>query len=300
LPAWILEKAEAKINLSLHVLGRRDDGYHELDSIVAFADVCDLLQLRAAPENSCEYSGPFASQLPSFEDNIIFKAWQQARIILAAHAIELPCVEVKLEKNLPVASGIGGGSADAAAMLRALFKLVEFEISQLELTNLAVSLGADVPVCFAQKSCRMQGIGEIVTPYTIIPALVEIPPSSILIDEKLNPHLREDDGLGGMQIVLVNPNQTCSTEEVFRTLGLSAGQTFSCSHEHWHNDLIAPAITVQPAIQTVLSELKNHFTDVRMSGSGATCFGLGGDVELIAERISKTHPTWWVKAARLG
>jgi 4-diphosphocytidyl-2-C-methyl-D-erythritol kinase len=279
LSVWISEKAKAKINLSLHVRGRRDDGYHELDSIVAFADVSDELQLRPALQNSCVYTGPFAAQLPAFESNIILKVWQQAHIILAMHSIDLPCVEVKLEKNLPVASGIGGGSADAAAMLRAVFKLVEFEISGSELTGLAQSLGADVPVCFLQKPCRMQGIGEVISPYAFAP---------------------QAQGDGGLDVLLVNPNLQCSTANVFSALGLSKGQTHICNHSGPHNDLTNAAIFVQPAIQTVLDELKNYFADVRMSGSGATCFALGDDLKKVAEKISSSHPQWWVKAARLG
>jgi 4-diphosphocytidyl-2-C-methyl-D-erythritol kinase len=272
LSAWILEKAHAKINLSLHVLGRREDGYHELDSVVGFAGVCDVLQVRASLNNSCSVSGPYAAELPDIEDNIIFKAWQQAQVLLAGHGIQLPMVDVKLEKNLPVSAGIGGGSADAAAMLRALFRLVGFEISQSELAGLAQSLGADVPVCFLQKACRMQGIGEIVSPLES-----ELPKS----------------------IVLVNPNVPCSTAEVFKELGLAKGQRHRCGQHDWHNDLTQPALKVQPEILKVLAVLQKACGHAQMSGSGATCFASVGDAARIAEEVSEAHPHWWVWGGNL-
>jgi 4-diphosphocytidyl-2-C-methyl-D-erythritol kinase len=269
---WVFELAKAKINLSLHVLGRRTDGYHELDSHVAFADCGDELWVRPAAENSYIYDGPYAAQLPAFENNIIFKAWQQAKIIVAPHGVALPCVEIKLIKNLPVASGIGGGSADAAAMLRALFKMVAFEISPNELSGLAKSLGADVPVCFKQVACRMQGIGEVVTAFEV--------------------------GPGAQSILLVNPNLPCSTADVFKTLGLVPGQLHKCAQGGMHNDLTEPAVLVQPAIRIVMEVLKNYFKDVRMSGSGATCFAIGENFDAV-EKIQKAHPEWWVKATKI-
>jgi 4-diphosphocytidyl-2-C-methyl-D-erythritol kinase len=205
--------------------------------------------------------------LPDFEDNIIFKSWQQAQMLLAGHGIQLPKVDVLLEKNLPVAAGIGGGSADAAAMLRALFRLVGFEISKAELTGLAESLGADVPVCFLQKACRMQGIGEIVSPLES-----DLPKS----------------------IVLVNPNLPCSTAEVFKELGLAKGQRHRCGQHDWHNDLTQPALIVQPAIVKVLAVLQEACGQAQMSGSGATCFATVGDASQIAQEISAAHPRWWV------
>jgi 4-diphosphocytidyl-2-C-methyl-D-erythritol kinase len=274
---WISERAYAKINVALHVLGRRDDGYHELDSIVAFADFGDELKIHRAEHLQLECHGPFAADVPLGADNIILKAWT----VLSAMR-PIPSVHMSLEKKLPVASGIGGGSADAAACLRGLLRLTEQTLNDDDIASLAKLLGADVPVCFNQKPARMQGIGEIVSALTI-----ELPRA----------------------IVLVNPLQTCATSEVFQNLGLSQGQTnkdaIDLLNPHtWRNDLCEAALKVQPDIANVLVALGKEpsFTAVRMSGSGATCFGL---CKTMAEansawaRLSVKHPDWWVRAAEL-
>ena len=280
--AWIEEKAYAKVNLALHVLGRGADGYHQLDSIVAFADIADEIKLRVGTENSLLVTGPFASLVPTGEDNIIFKALAVAREICAAFGILLPPLEIQLQKNLVVAAGIGGGSADAAATLRAIFRMLKIEITAEQVKTLANRLGADVPVCYHQKPARMQGIGEIISTLTI----------------NLSP-----------AIVLINPLKSCSTQAVFKKLALSNGQSFrnpvnvECAPE-WRNDLTEAAIAVEPEIETVLKSLANepHFSSVRMSGSGATCFGLAAssaEANAAAARLAVRNPNWWVRAASL-
>jgi 4-diphosphocytidyl-2-C-methyl-D-erythritol kinase len=276
LSEWISEKACAKINLALHVLGRRNDGYHELDSVVAFADMGDELKIRRADKLELKCSGPFAVQIPGGSDNIILKAWQVLQGLR-----HIPPVHIELEKNLPVASGIGGGSADAAALLRGMLRLTRQSLGAAEIAALAKSLGADVPVCFHQPA-RMQGIGETISALTI-----ELPHA----------------------IVLINPLQTCSTADVFKNLALKNSQTFRDAIElenppQWRNDLSDAALKVQPVITNVLRALKDDpvFSAVRMSGSGATCFGLcknRAEAHAACARLAVKHPDWWVRAAEL-
>lgn len=270
------ERAAAKVNLSLHVLGRRVDGYHELDSIVAFADVADRLTLTPSDENRLVVSGPFAREVPLGEDNIVWKTW---RFINELHVV--PKVTLQLEKNLPVASGIGGGSADAAAMLRGLLRLSKTTLDEIQIETLARTLGADVPVCYYGKSSKMLGIGE-----TIRTLNIKLPEA----------------------ILLVNPREPCETAAVFKGMGLQLGESNAPAaadddHGLWRNDMTAAAISVQPVIADVLAALKKtDLQSIRMSGSGATCFGLADSLEEVqsaAKLIEAQHPDWWVKPARL-
>ena len=268
----IVELARAKINLSLHVLGRRVDGYHELSSVVAFADIADRLVIAPAEHNVLFVSGPFASDVPLGDDNIIWKAWAHVRALMP-----VPCVAVQLEKNLPVASGIGGGSADAAAMLRGLLRLADVQLDHVQISGLA-AIGADVPVCFVGQACLMEGIGEKIS----------------VLTEQLPPAL-----------VLVNPLVPCATAAVFKVMGLKLGDTRPApARAEWRNDMTAAAIKVQPLILEVLSVLsKSHLSPVLMSGSGATCFGLAPTFEVAeaeARKLAVLYPNWWVRAARLG
>ena len=268
----IIEGARAKINLALQVLGRRSDGYHELDSIVAFADFGDRLEIEPTAQNTLMITGPFAFDVPKGDDNIIWKAWAHLKTLMPA-----PNVSVRLEKNLPVASGIGGGSADAAAMLRGLLRLIGASLSAEQIVGLA-AIGADVPVCFAGKPARMQGMGEKVS----------------VLTEQLPPAL-----------VVVNPLVTCSTAEVFKAMALPLGAMRPASAKAaWRNDMTGAAIQVQPIISDVLSALhKTNLYPVLMSGSGATCFGIARsleDAEAEAASLIAKHSQWWVKAARIG
>ena len=279
----VTETAKAKINLALHVLGRRADGYHELDSVVAFADIGDELVISISDELSLSCGGMFGTELPHDGQNIIIKAWHVLNALFMAKGLVLPKVHAVLTKNLPVASGIGGGSADAAAMLRGLLRLINQELSATEITALSKSLGADVPVCFHETACQMQGIGEIITPLTI-----ELPRA----------------------IVLINPLAACSTASVFTNLALKPGQLHLTpldlnSPSDWRNDMTDAALATQPIIASVLEALKTEpaFSAVRMSGSGATCFGLVASMaqaSAAAARLSVKNAGWWVRAAELG
>jgi len=280
----VIERAHAKINLALHVIGRRADGYHELDSIVAFAGIADVLTISPAACISLEVTGPFADGLlRGDENNIVIAAWRQLDIFSRQKGTAIAPVKFQLEKNLPVAAGIGGGSADAAAALRGLVRYFSLSISPQDLDELALQLGADVPICLVQKTSRMRGIGEIVSPID-----VDLPSG----------------------IVLVNPRIPTPTSKVFESLNLQCGQSFGAGigNDHdiqsWRNDLTAPAVALVPEIADVIGSL-NHQPDLicsRMSGSGATCFGLAENLaqaEHAATSIQNRHSDWWIVATSL-
>ena len=271
----VCETAPAKINLTLHVTGRRADGYHLLDSLVAFADAGDRLGVRAAARTRLRVTGPMAAGVPDGPDNGVVRA--AALIGVTA--------EITLDKHLPVAAGIGGGSSDAAACLRALSR-----IAGVPLPGDALSLGADVPVCLLARAARMRGIGEAATPL---------------------------DGLPVLDAVLVNPGVPVATPEVFARLEQRDNPMMPVPLPRWsdaaactrwlaaqRNDLEAPARTLCPGIGAVLAAL--HETEncalARMSGSGATCFGIYPDSDAArraADRIAADRPDWWVVATRL-
>lgn len=268
--------APAKVNLALHVRGRRADGYHDLDSIVAFADVGDRLTFAPADEFAITVSGPFAAALPQAGDNIIAKAWAAARAIAQARGRALPSVAVHLEKNLPVASGIGGGSANAAAALKGFLRIAGLHVDA-EVVAAGLRIGADVPVCLSGSACRMQGVGERITP---IAAFAPLP------------------------AILVNPLVEVPTPAVFKGLALEKGQAFGTAiadlrdPAHWRNDLAAPAIALAPVIGDVLHRLRATagVTRAFMSGSGATCVALCVDANVRPE----LEPAWWMAPTVLG
>ncbi|MBL6957462.1 MAG: 4-(cytidine 5'-diphospho)-2-C-methyl-D-erythritol kinase [Rhodospirillales bacterium] len=281
--------APAKINLTLHVTGRREDGYHELDSLVAFAGIDDEVRAEAADGLTLNVEGPQAAKVPAGTDNLVLKAARALSDAAAGLGRSVPGARLTLTKNLPVASGIGGGSADAAAALKALIKLWDLEIPSAALQELALGLGADVPVCLIERAARMSGIGEVVQP------VAALPPA---------------------WLVLVNPGLALATPDVFaaRTGDFSApapelGATgdvaaFAAYLKGCRNDLEAPARTLAPVIGDVLEALGacENVLISRMSGSGATCFGLfdsAGQAEMAAQKIRSTHPGWWVEAAPL-
>ena len=280
--------APAKINLALHVTGRRDDGYHELDSLVVFAAIGDTVEAIANPsatQPALVIDGPFAAGLSTDPENLVLRA---AR----AHASlggRIDGLTLRLTKRLPVASGIGGGSADAAATLRLLHNLRPLPGDRLaELPAMAASLGADVPMCLACKPLRARGIGEVLEPLS---------------------------GFPGLPMVLVNPGIAVSTPSVFRRLEradnpalpqLPAFRTIADVID-WlratRNDLEAPAIAALPGIADAISAVAGEpdCRLARMSGSGATIFGLFDDMasaRLAAERIGAEHPGWWVVATQ--
>ena len=279
----VVERAYAKVNLALHVIGRRQDGYHELDSIVAFADVSDVLTIASADVVSLSVTGPFAGVLPRDGTNSVTSVWRLLDDFSRQKGARIAPVKFQLEKNLPVASGIGGGSADAAAALRGLIRCFSLSIPPEDLSELALHLGADVPVCLVQKSSRMRGIGEIIEPNAI-----DLP--------------------GG--ILLVNPRIPTPTSKVFECLNLRCGQSFGAGigniHDIqcWRNDLTASAVALVPEIADVIGSLnfQPEIVCSRMSGSGATCFGLFESLEhaqIAGASIAEQHPGWWVVATTL-
>jgi len=275
-PVELTETAPAKVNLFLHVLGRRADSYHLLDSLVVFADVGDELRAAQAEGLSLCLEGPFAAGLTRGPDNLVLRAARS----LAAEAGIAPRGRLTLRKNLPVASGIGGGSADAAAALRLLCRLWCVAPDAGVLARLAQGLGADVPVCLAGRASRMGGIGERLEPAPALPAC---------------------------GIALVNPGVAVATADVFR----ARRGAFSPPAElpaRWpdaavmaadlakqRNDLEQPAMALQPVIAAVLAALAATpgCLLARMSGSGATCFGLYASADAAARAAAWLQPEWW-------
>ncbi len=258
--------APAKINLTLHVTAQRPDGYHMLDSLVVFADVGDRLTFDPGPAMSLAVTGPFAAGVPADGSNLVWRAAETAG--WTGH--------ITLEKNLPHGAGIGGGSSDAAAVLRAL--------GQPDLDS-AEALGADVPVCLSAVPKRLQGIGEILTPLPDTPVL---------------------------DLVLVNPGGHLPTPAVFKALEHKMNDPMegvaTWPDRAWlldwlrrqRNDLTAPAMQLAPQIATALAALEQDAQLARMSGSGATCFGIypnGDAAQRAASRIAAEYPDWWVTPA---
>jgi 4-diphosphocytidyl-2-C-methyl-D-erythritol kinase len=281
-----LEKAPAKINLTLRVLGRRADGYHDLESLVAFADVADTLILQPGVTTALDIAGPFAGASGPTADNLVLKAFaaldQRFNGLKAGH--------FKLEKNIPVAAGIGGGSADAAAALRLLARVNSLALDDPRLMEAALAVGADVPVCLASRPRIMRGVGEQLSP------LLDLPP---------------------LAAVLINPGVALSTRDVFaKFVSAQSGQTnlanvprtedaiieFLTQHG---NDLTQGAIACVPAIAEVLDALRAipGVRLARMSGSGATCFALfktPGEAAAAAWLLQSTHKDWWICPTTIG
>jgi 4-diphosphocytidyl-2-C-methyl-D-erythritol kinase len=291
----LVEDGRAKVNLSLRVVGRRMDGYHDLESVVAFADCADRLSLVPGPQLTLKTIGPLAEACGETSDNLVFKAAQ----LLLQRIPDLKLGAFTLEKVLPVAAGIGGGSADAAAALRLLARLNGLRLDDPRLREVALKTGADVPVCLLSRACDMTGVGE-----TLLP---------------LN--------LPRMPCVLVNPRIPVATKDVFQALGLRNGELLIGATDvieapawpgggaaigDWvkvlavvSNDLEAPAIRIEPVIADVLSALRSAGGArlARMSGSGATCFAIFEDAveaQAAAEKIRREHPGWWVNAGTLS
>ena len=278
-------QAPAKINLYLHVTGKRNDGYHLLDSLMAFAECGDVIEVEAANDLSLSISGPFGEGLPTGPDNLVMQAAEKLRQLAGG----TKGARIKLQKNLPVASGIGGGSADAAAVLKALCQLWNVFPTENDLMALALSLGADVPICLTGKASFVSGIGEIITP---VPTFPRVP------------------------MVLVNPAVAVATPSIFKARqgGFSDHSPFAeiCKTanqlvEHIglrSNDLMAPAIQIASIIEVVLEGLSGQDGILlsRMSGSGATCFGLFDNhqnAHQAARSLKSLYPGWWVERTEL-
>lgn len=275
--------AFAKVNLYLHVCAKRANGYHELDSLIAFAETGDRIMVSKASELTLSLTGPLASVLESEPDNLVLQA---------ARALQELCsirdgAAIVLEKHLPVAAGIGGGSGDAAATLKALCQLWDVSPDPLALQRLALTLGADVPICLEGRAAHVGGIGEEIS-------VRKVP---------------------NCWIVLVNSGVAVSTPSVFkaRTGGFRAanpmGEHIRFHHfiqalKKRHNDLMEPAIGLAPVIKTVLTVLQGQKGCAlsRMSGSGATCFALfenQNDAQNAKRRLEIEQASWWVAAAKL-
>jgi len=285
-------RAPAKINLTLHILGRRPgDGYHALESLVAFADVADTLELVPGPDLTLDISGPTAGPAGPLDDNLVLRAARH----LAAGVDGLRLGAFRLHKQLPVAAGIGGGSSDAAAALRLLAESNGLALDHPAVIAAARATGADVPVCLDPRARMMRGAGEEIGPVL---------------------------GLASLPAVLVNPGVPVSTAPVFKALGLAVGQRLDGA-EHpvvgsgldadavlgvitpARNDLEAPALTVAPVIGEALALLRAQAGCrlARMSGSGATVFAIFSDdgaAETAAAAIRAAQPGWWVEPTRLA
>lgn len=288
--------APAKVNLHLHVTGRRDDGYHTLDSLVMFADIGDVLTFEKTKHFSFAVEGPFAEEFvgaeletsPQSKNLVVRAAWRIANLL----ARELD-VRITLQKNLPLGGGIGGGSADAAACLWGLCQLWNVSLPETHKSALALQLGSDVPVCLKSETCIMQGTGEI---FKEAPELAELP------------------------VLLVWPGAPTSTAAVFQALELSKfsspakfpagaidqiGTLCAYLNASTRNDLTAGAISFLPTIKLALDLIKTQpgCQLSRLSGSGSTCFGIFENEDQLAqaaEIISLHHPTWWVRTGWLN
>lgn len=266
----LTETAYAKINLALHVRGRRVDGYHELETLFAFAADGDVLTAKPNGDLTLSITGPFADGLEADEGNLVLQA---AKALKAASGTRQGA-SISLDKRLPIASGIGGGSADAAAALRLLSKLWNIDLPDEQLLTIASGLGADVPACLRSETVFGSGVGEQLTPF-------------------------ETDSISGMPILLVNPLKPCLTGPVFKTWdGIDRGALDKQNWRDARNDLEAPAIVLVPEISDLLAMLKTQAgaTLVRMSGSGATCFGLFETEtarDAAANTIMAQQPGWW-------
>ncbi len=285
--------APAKLNLFLHITERLNNGYHTLDSLVAFADIGDIITIENAPSFSFHIKGAFADSFKDDErstflngDNLVIKA---ARSL--SQVADRPLnIKITLTKNLPLSSGLGGGSSDAAATIWGLQQLWNLPHDADYIIPLMAKLGADVPVCLHSRPTIMQGIGDILLP---APTMPEIP------------------------ILLVNPMISCATQDVFlhhngiyknrTTLPKNFNSVFDLVEtlRTLENDLFKPALKLIPEIDNVINALntQKHCLFSRMSGSGASCFGLFETIEHAenaAAKIKTENPDWWLKTGFLN
>jgi 4-diphosphocytidyl-2-C-methyl-D-erythritol kinase len=288
--APLVDSAPAKVNLTLRVLGRRSDGYHEIESLVAFAEFGDRLSFSPGGALTLEVNGPAAAKSGEIDSNLVLKAARE----IAARRDGLTLGAFRLSKHLPVAAGLGGGSADAAAALRLIARANGLRRADPQLYAAARATGADVPVCLDVRPRVMRGIGDILSEPLTLPAL---------------------------PVLLVNPGIAVATKDVFAgwaaapasspAADLAAIANLSTREELLQfllaqsNDLERPALALAPAIADVLSALAAlpGCGLARMSGSGATCFGLftTASAAVAAARVlSSGQPNWWVQATTLG
>lgn len=280
------ESAPAKVNLALHVTDQRPDGYHDLESLVVFAEVSDELKATKSAKDELVVTGPFATSLTNGQSNLVLKAVTAFRAAMP-DAIDHG-LKIELTKNLPVAAGIGGGSADAAAALRLLARMSSVPVKTETLNQLAKGLGADVPVCLLSQACIVHGIGDVAAPFTRFPAC---------------------------HLVLVNPLVPLSTAEIFRRLQnrqnpglpdiepqIDRVAMLGLWLEGTRNDLEGAAFEVVPVIGEIVERMRTTkgCAAARMSGSGATVFGLYGssaEAHQAAHDLREKWPDFWVAAA---
>lgn len=282
------EPAPAKVNLALHVVGRREDGFHLLHTLCVFTELADLVTASPARHDRLTVSGPFGADLPNGRSNLVLRALEKFRARFPDH---LPDgIEIHLEKHLPVAAGLGGGSADAAAVLRILPRMSQAPVTEADLFALAATLGADVPMCLLSQPCEVAGIGEELSPLA---------------------------GFPDMHLVLVNPLEEVSTPAVFRKLvkrhnppmpaipdPLDRASLLSLWLADTRNDLEEPASELVPAIGGIIAAIAATpgCVAARMSGSGATCFGLYGSAAAAhqaAHDLREKFAGYWVAATPL-
>lgn len=279
------EPAPAKVNLALHVVGRREDGFHLLHTLCVFTELADMISVTPAGTDRLVVSGPFGVDLPNGRSNLVLRALEKFRDRFPGTLPE--GLDIHLDKQLPVAAGLGGGSADAAALLRILARLGTRPPAGPDLFALAATLGADVPMCLLSRPCEVAGIGEQIAPLQGFP----------------NTHL-----------VLVNPLEEVSTPLVFRGLQekhnppmpaipvpLDRAALLSLWLADTRNDLQAPATELVPAIGVITAAIAatSGCVIARMSGSGATCFGLygsAGAAHQAAHDLREKFPDYWVAA----
>ncbi|MGB8576951.1 MAG: 4-(cytidine 5'-diphospho)-2-C-methyl-D-erythritol kinase [Pseudolabrys sp.] len=283
--ATLLETAPAKINLTLRVLGRRADGFHQLESLVAFADVADTLTLQPDAEDGLEVTGPFAGSSGPAAENLVLKALVAAR----KHIAGLNAGHFLLEKKIPVAAGLGGGSADAAAALRLVARTNGLGVDDPRLMAVALAIGADVPVCFGSRARIMRGVGELLSEPIELPVL---------------------------PAVLVNPRVPLATRDVFGKLAVARSGSdladvprefdalIEFLKEHG-NDLTPAANACAPVVGEMLGALHAlpSVRLARMSGSGPTCFAVFGsqrEAATAAQKLKDYRKDWWIQSATIG
>lgn len=274
----------AKLNLFLHITGKRDDGYHELQSWVVFTEIGDVISIRPAREYHLAVNGPFTQLLPPMMDNLVTKTVN----LLAERYKQKPNFVIELTKNLPIGGGLGGGSANAAATARALQQLWGFEWSTEDAAWLAHHIGADVPVCLAGQSCIVGGIGEKLESFAPMPS--------------------------GYHVVLVFPNVSVSTSEIFGKIqppytppidfpADKISESLMQFIQSARNDLMHPAMSIEGNVIKAYRALmrQENCTLARMTGSGSVCFGIFPDADSARNAtaaIRQEEPAWWVRATQ--
>lgn len=288
-----MSNAPAKINLYLHVTGRRDDGYHLLDSLIVFADIGDHITVRPSPEFKFTIDGPYATLLKNLD--CAYDEGSTNLVVRAAYALAKVLakpldVHIHLSKHIPLGAGLGGGSSDAAATIHALCQYWNIEPDFDTLLPILINLGADVPGCYLGCTARMQGIGEHITPMITFPEI---------------------------HSVLIYPNCASNTSQVFKNFLQDFTPQMNCPDEFkdfqiliqflktTHNDLYHAACKNTPVITEAIEALELQISCVlaRMSGSGSACFGIFMSAEAAkkaANAIQKIYPEWWVRYTKLS